>query len=78
MTIKKEKNVIDTDSDECGDVYSLTAMKTDTRLFISHHEGDRTLMLLSTYSETWKEGGQFILQFLYLPLITGILSRRDS
>lgn len=41
-TLKKEKNVTNDDSDECGDVYSLTAMKTDTRLFISHHEGDRT------------------------------------
>jgi hypothetical protein len=40
--LKKEKNVIDNDSDEYGDVYTLTAMKTDTRLFISHHEGGRT------------------------------------
>ncbi|MCZ7381675.1 MAG: IS1 family transposase [Candidatus Methanoperedens sp.] len=40
--LKKEKNVNDTDFDEYGDVYTLTAMKTDTRLFISHHEGDRT------------------------------------
>ena len=41
-TLKKEKNVNDTDFHEYGDVYTLTAMKTDTRLFISHHEGDRT------------------------------------
>src|SRR5512137_3221115 len=41
-TLKKEKNVRDTDFHEYGDVYTLTAMKTDTRLFISHHEGDRT------------------------------------
>jgi len=27
---------------EYGDVYSLTAIKPDTRLFISHHEGKRT------------------------------------
>jgi hypothetical protein len=40
--LKKEKNVNDNDSDEYGDVYTLTAMNTDTRLFISHHEGDRT------------------------------------
>jgi hypothetical protein len=40
--LKKEKNVNDNDSDEYGDVYTLTAMKTDTRLFVSHHEGDRT------------------------------------
>jgi hypothetical protein len=40
--LKKEKNVRDTDFHEYGDVYTLTAMKTDTRLFISHHEGDRT------------------------------------
>ena len=41
-TLKKEKNVNDNDSDDHGDVYTLTAMKTDTRLFLSHHEGDRT------------------------------------
>ena len=41
-TLKKEKNVNDTDFHEYGDVYTLTAMKTDTRLFISHQEGDRT------------------------------------
>ena len=41
-TSKKEKNVTNNDSEEYGDIYSLTAMKTDTRLFISHHEGDRT------------------------------------
>ena len=27
---------------EYGDVYSLTAIKPDTRLFLSHHEGKRT------------------------------------
>jgi hypothetical protein len=41
-TLKKEKNVNDTDFHGYGDVYTLTAMKTDTRLFIRHHEGDRT------------------------------------
>jgi IS1 family transposase len=40
--LKKEKNVNDNDSDEYGDVYTFTALKTDTRLFVSHHEGDRT------------------------------------
>lgn len=30
------------DPEEWGDVYSLTAIKTDTRLFLSHHEGSRT------------------------------------
>jgi len=40
--IKKEKNVTCSDPDEYGDVYSLTAIKIDTRLFLSHHEGDRT------------------------------------
>jgi hypothetical protein len=31
--------VTNSDSYGYGDVYLLTAMKTDTRLFISHHEG---------------------------------------
>jgi hypothetical protein len=39
---KKEKNVTDDDPDECGDVYTLTAMESDTKLFISHHEGGRS------------------------------------
>lgn len=30
------------DSDECGDVYSLIAIKSDTRLFLFHHEGKRS------------------------------------
>jgi IS1 family transposase len=41
-TLKKEKNLTDSDPLEYGDVYSLTAMKPDTRLFVSHHEGKRT------------------------------------
>ena len=39
---KKEKNVTDDDPDECGDLYTLTAMESDTKLFISHHEGRRS------------------------------------
>jgi hypothetical protein len=42
-TLKKEKNVTDCDSEDCGDVYTLTAIKTETRLFICHHEGDRSI-----------------------------------
>jgi hypothetical protein len=30
--IKKEKNINDYDPDDYGDVYTLTAIKTDTRL----------------------------------------------
>jgi hypothetical protein len=41
-TLKKEKNIKDSDPVDHGDVYSLTAIKPDTRLFISHHEGKRT------------------------------------
>lgn len=41
-TLKKEKSVKDNDPENCGDVYTLTAIKTETRLFISHHEGDRS------------------------------------
>ncbi len=29
------------DSDEYGDVYSLTAIKSDSRLLLFHHEGKR-------------------------------------
>ncbi|MDY6932551.1 MAG: hypothetical protein SVJ22_11640 [Halobacteriota archaeon] len=39
---KKEKNVTENDPEECGEVYTLSAMKTDTRLFTSQHGGDRT------------------------------------
>jgi IS1 family transposase len=41
-TLKKERNLDDSDPLDYGDTYSLTAMKPDTRLFISHHEGKRT------------------------------------
>ena len=41
-TLKKEKNVTNSDPESYGDVYTLTAIKTDTRLFICHHEGDRS------------------------------------
>ncbi|MBC2708751.1 MAG: hypothetical protein HF977_13740 [ANME-2 cluster archaeon] len=34
--------MIDVDPDECGDVYALTAMESNTKLFISHHEGGRS------------------------------------
>ena len=39
---KKEENVTEEDPAECGDCYTLTAMESGTRLWISHHEGDRT------------------------------------
>lgn len=42
LTLKKEKNLTNSDPLDYGDAYSLTAMKPDTRLFISHHEGKRT------------------------------------
>jgi hypothetical protein len=41
-TLKKEKNLKDSDPFDYGDSYSLTAIKPDTRLFISHYEGKRT------------------------------------
>jgi len=41
-TLKKEKNLRYNDPAHYGDAYSLTAMKPDTRLFFSHHEGKRT------------------------------------
>ncbi len=40
--LKKNKNVVEGDPEEYGDVYALTAIKTDTRLFIAHHDGGRT------------------------------------
>ena len=42
LILKKEKKLLVSDSDDLGDIYTLTAMKTDTRLFLSHHEGGRT------------------------------------
>ena len=42
-TLKKEKNLTDSDPLDYGDAYSLTAMTPDTRLFISHHEGKTTI-----------------------------------
>jgi hypothetical protein len=41
-TLKKEKNITDSDPEYVGDIYTLTAIKTETRLFICHHEGDRS------------------------------------
>jgi hypothetical protein len=34
--------MLDQSPEEYGDVYSLTAMKSDTRLFLCHHEGGRS------------------------------------
>lgn len=39
---QKTKKLKDDDPEEYGDVYSLTAMKSDARLFLCHHEGGRT------------------------------------
>ena len=41
-TLKKQRNLKNNDSLDYGDAYSLTAIKPDTRLFISHYEGKRT------------------------------------
>lgn len=41
-TLKKQRNLRDSDPLDYGDTYSLTAIKPDSRLFISHHEGKRT------------------------------------
>ncbi len=35
-------NITEDDPEDYGDVYTLTAIKTDTRLFISHFEGERS------------------------------------
>jgi len=37
-TLKKEKNATNSDPEDCGDVYTLTVIKTETRRFISHHD----------------------------------------
>jgi len=42
MKSKLMKYVVEGDPEEYGDVYALTAIKTDTRLFIAHHDGGRT------------------------------------
>src|SRR5665648_1008046 len=39
---KKQKNVKEEDPEEYGDVYSLTAIKSDKRLLLFHHEGKRS------------------------------------
>jgi hypothetical protein len=39
---KKEKNITEDDPEDYGDIYTLTAIKSDTRLFISHYEGERS------------------------------------
>lgn len=41
-TLKKDENLTPADSPEVGTVYSLTAIKVDTRLFLCHTEGDRS------------------------------------
>ncbi len=38
LILKKRKHLQANDSDELGDIYTLTALKTETRLFLSHHE----------------------------------------
>lgn len=40
--LKKEKNLTEDDPDDGGNVYSNTVIKTNTRLFVCHHEGNRT------------------------------------
>jgi hypothetical protein len=40
--LKKQKNLKNNDPIDYGDAYSLTAIKPDSRLLISHHEGKRT------------------------------------
>ena len=43
------------DSEDYGNVYSLTAIKSDTRLLLSHHEGKRsTADAIELFSEVEK------------------------
>ena len=52
---KKQKNVTKEDSDNYGDVYSPTAIKSDTRLFLFHHEEKRsTRDAIELFSEVEK------------------------
>ncbi len=39
---KKEKNITENDPEEYGDLYTLTAITSQTKLFLSHHEGGRS------------------------------------
>ncbi len=41
--VKKQKNVGPHDPEDVGDVYSLTAISSESRLLICHHEGGRTM-----------------------------------
>ncbi len=42
-SVKKQKNVGPHDPEGVGDVYSLTATSSESRLLICHHEGSRTI-----------------------------------
>jgi len=47
--------VTEEDPEEYGDIYSLTAIKSDTRLLLSHHEGNRsTADAIELFSEVEK------------------------
>ena len=68
----------DEDSEECGDVYSLTAIKSDTRLFLFHHEGKRsTEDAIELFNEVEKMRNASSL-FLYLPPMIGMPLKKDS
>ena len=64
LTLKKEKNIADNDPSSYGDIYTLTAIKTDTRLLISHHECDRSTNDAIMLFKDVEKGGPFLLQFL--------------
>ena len=71
--MEKEKNVVASDSKEYRDVYSLTAIKPDTRLFLSHHEGKRTADDCIEFFGDIERRRELIRLFLYLVRIIGIL-----
>ena len=77
LILKKEKNLRVSDSDEFGDIYTLTAMKTDTRLFLSHHEGGRTTEDAIALFRDVEQRRSFILPSLFSRLITGMPLKRD-
>jgi len=69
--------VNDEDSEECGDVYSLTAIKSDTRLFLFHHEvkcSTEDAIELFNAVEKMRNASSF----LYLPPMIGMPLKKDS
>ncbi len=74
--IKKKKNLKESDSIDFGDAYSLKAMKPDTKLFISHHEGKRTSEDIQELFKDIEKKRSIQRPFPFLHRTIGVLSMR--